>query len=415
MGKTFLVREFGRNYFQNYIELNLEDLKIRKLFESPLSLEDFLETVRIGKNLDPSAPNTLLFLDEIQEVPWILELLRFFYEQRPEIAVIASGSLLEIKLQKKQISTPVGRIKNLFLYPICFHEFLTALDEKPLLDAIKSVTPANPLPTGLHQTALRLFQDYLLVGGMPEALASFIEKGRSPTVSEILSDLLLTYQEDVLKYAEKQEIEALQHVIEQAPRFAGVRYNYAKFAGSKFNTTRMQNAFKVLEQALVLHQLEATDQTQPPIFGQKKRQRKLIFADVGLVSHSLGLNINSPGFQHLNSAYRGQIYEQVVGQELIATNNNHRKNLFYWAKQSSVGAAEVDFFTDFYGLLTAIEVKSGKPGKLKSLKSIAESNPEIMLVRIDNEQPSHDKLGNSNLLSLPIYLVQKLPELVKSL
>ena len=360
--------------------------------------------------MDLQRPNTLLFLDEIQEVPWLLELLRFFYEETPDLAVIASGSLLEVKLELKKISIPVGRVQNYYLYPLNFFEFLSANGEDRLLEELHTVTWKNPLPLPLHEQAIEQFNLYLLLGGMPEVVNAFCSTGDAEQIREIKKDLMLTYEEDVLKYSSAAEVEYISHVIEQAPKYAGARFNYSKFAGSKYNSRHMQLAFRVLEQAMILHQLEATDQLNLPIVGQKKRQKKLLYLDVGLTSHSFGLRLRIPKQDTLNSMFKGNIVEQAVGQQLIGYNFREKQKLHYWAKQSNVGAAEVDFIFQHKERLIAIEVKSGSSGKLKSLISLGESKANAILCRLYSGELVVEKRGKLSIHSIPFYLLPRVKD-----
>lgn len=411
VGKTCLVREFAKTHFKNFIEINLEDRKYFNIFKEPLSLDEFIRTVRVQLGHDLKQPNTLLFLDEIQQIPWLLELLRFFYEEMPDLAVIATGSLLEVRIRQKRVSIPVGRVQNLYVFPLNFFEFLSAIKEDALLEEIAEISWNRPLPSPLHRHALSLYHKYIIVGGMPEIVREYSQENDLSQVNELKENLLLTYQEDVLKYAEKNEIDYISHVIINAPKHAGTHYSYNKFAASKYGSTHMKRAFDLLEQAMILNQAEATNLSELPIIGQKKRQRKLIFLDIGLVSHSFRIHSTSPEFENLSSLYRGQIAEQAVGQQLASYTHKEKPQLYYWAKQSTQGTAEVDFILEDKGRLVALEVKSGKTGKLKSLLALANSNPKTVLCRIYSGELKKEQAPSGAVIhSIPFYLLPRIKD-----
>lgn len=415
VGKTFIVREFGKERFKNYVELNLEDTRISRSLKEELDLDSFLELVRVNFKTDLKQENTLLFIDEIQEVPWILNLFRFFYERMPSLALIASGSLLEIKIKQNKLSVPVGRIENRYIYPLSFFEHLDALSEFETLEFLNNVTWKTVIPSAIHERIINLFHRYCIIGGMPEVTQRFIEGGDEAILSGVKSDLFTTYIEDVPKYAKQGKEEHIIHIIENAPLFAGVRFSYDKFAGSKYRTDQMKEGFDALSSAMLLHQAEVTDKAEIPIIGQIKRQRKLIYLDVGLVAHKFGLTLSSPKFSELASLFRGQIAEQVVAQHLISANTREKEKLFYWAKQSTAGAAEVDFIFTRGSKLVALEVKSGVEGKLKSLLSLSTESKSAILVRLYSGPFARDSRDGKTIHSVPFYLLDRLKELLREI
>jgi uncharacterized protein len=412
VGKTSIVREVGKLAFDQFFELNFEDRAVARSFQSPLSIDEFLAVLKVNYGFQPNRPNTLIFFDEIQEVPWVIELLRFFYDLYPEVAVIASGSLLEIKLSKNKISMPVGRIQNLFMYPMDFFEYLEAKGESSLLDFLKGFSIKESIPESIHIKAINLFNEYVIVGGMPEVVREMVNDADDKKLTIIKSSLLETYLQDVSKYTTSRSEPYLAHVLDNAPAFAGQRFNYAKFAQSKYRSDSMRNAFSVLANALILFEVNPTEHARIPFIAQSKRQRKIIFMDVGLVSQKFGLGRSSPIFNELNEIFRGQIGEQVVGQQLISLNTTSRPKLFYWSKQSTEGEAEVDFLLADTTKVIAIEVKSGKLGRLRSLLSLATSYPDATLCRICSSPPSVEQFSGKTVITVPFYLINRLMELV---
>lgn len=413
VGKTSLVRELGRKQFAYYFELNLEDRNLSRNFRTPMSLDHFIEVLRLNLNIDVKKPNSLLFIDEIQEIPWILELFRFFYENHPEIAVIGSGSLLEVKLKQLKISIPVGRIENKYLFPLSFYEFLKAVKENELIEYLNNVSSSSIIPEPIHQKAISLYHKYSILGGMPEVVNEYVKSKSNTNIAKIKNDLLITYLDDASKYASSTQEIFIQHVLENAPNFAGCRFSYAKFANSNYGSSNIKNAFEVLSKAMLIHLVDPTDKAEIPLISQSKRQKKLVYLDVGLVSKKFGLGLDSPEFTELCEIYRGQIAEQIVGQQLIADlSDNFQDKFFYWSKLSTAGEAEVDYLIQYKSRIIAIEVKSGVSGKLKSLKSLIDSYPNVVPTRIYSGPLRVDSFHSSKLVSIPFYLVDRLFELV---
>ena len=408
VGKTTIARRLGAARFQNLVELNLDDRDISRLFREELGADEFIDVLRVKRGMDITLPGSLLFIDEIQEAPWMLNLLRFLYEKHPGIAVLASGSLLEVKLKEKKFSVPVGRLENRFVHPLDFFEFLEAIGETAMLQALRELRPEKALAQPLHDDAMALFHKYVLVGGMPEIVRAYAEKAAAGKISALKSNLLTNYHDDMSKYASRGQVRYLEHVLENAPLFAGTRYSYEKFASSKFSYREMKAAFSLLSQVMLLSEAGCTDKTRLPIVEQAKRQKKLTFLDVGLVSQAFGLGLESPPFSELSELYRGQIAEQVVAQHLVARDSIVKAPLNFWARQSTDGAAEVDFIMEHQGRMVAVEVKSGAAGRLFSLRNFGLANREALLVRVYSGHPRQDSLETVRVHSIPFYLLPRL-------
>src|SRR3990167_5129786 len=206
VGKTWLVRALAKETGKQLIELNLENQRALAIhFESndPKTIILNLESV-FKKTIIPD--QTLLFLDEIQATPELFAKLRWFYELMPELAVIAAGSLLEFVLENHAFSMPVGRIQYFFVEPLGFEEFLLAKNENHLLSAIKKVTVENPFNTAIHDKANQLFKEFMMVGGMPEAVSTWVETHSLELLSSVHHNLINTYHDVFSIYSGKLNI-----------------------------------------------------------------------------------------------------------------------------------------------------------------------------------------------------------------
>jgi predicted AAA+ superfamily ATPase len=412
VGKTYAAMIFAKRNFENFVHINLEKAEHFELFRQTNTLAEFekIADIVLKKKIIPG--KTLVFIDEIQNTPNLIALLRFFYEERPDLHVIAAGSLLEVKIKNEGLSMPVGRVEYAYVYPLTFFEFLGAMGENSLLDFLKKITPREIIPEAIHQRALELFNDYALVGGMPEIVALRAKKSSQEEINSVYSSLLTAYSEDVYKYSSAAQVKYLRHVMEQAPYFAGERITYEKFGGSGFKSREMSEAFEVLEKTMIVKQIKATKSLGMPLVGQKKSAKKLIYLDSGFVNFKNNIQAEYIKINDLNDLYRGKIAEQIVGQNIIASGQHGERSLFYWAKEKPNSSAEVDFCLACEGKIIGIEVKSGHSGKLRSLLSFAESVEGAKLTRVYGGQMKEDIIAGSGqkhqLLSLPFYLVNRI-------
>ncbi len=414
VGKTSAVLMFARKYFKNVVYLNLEKSEDSNLFREELSLEDFEKIIQIKFHQRIIPGETLIFIDEIQNSPSLIKLLRFFYEERPSLHIIGAGSLLQAKIEREGLSLPVGRVEYAYLYPLDFFEYLEAKKETELLNFLRDVSAGEHIPQGIHEVALKLFYEYAMVGGMPEIVKVFLEKKNLEELKNIYSSLFTGYAEDVYKYSSLANAKYLTYVIEKGPLFAGTNITYEKFGGSNFRSREMGAAFDILEKVMLLYQVQATKSRELPLISQRKRPKKLLFLDVGLVNYQMGIQENFLNLGDLNDFYRGRIAEQIVGQNILAQFIDSSPRLFYWAKERPKGCAEVDFCLNKRGSILGIEAKSGRSKKLKSLFSFGSSVKDNHLVRVYSGELRRERVKINDksftLISLPFYLVPRILE-----
>jgi hypothetical protein len=220
-GKTWLVQQFGASFPAGVATLNLErdpDLASTFRGNEPRAALGLLEA-RLRRSIPPG--QTLPFLDEIQAAPELLGKLRWFAEELPALHVVATGSLLDLALTDPAVSTPVGRVTFGHLEPMTFTEFLLALGEERLIDALRACTPDRPIDPSLHAPLSELSRTYALVGGMPAAVASWVRERSFAATSEIHRDLLQTMRDDFAKYRAGVDPARLRHVFATLPRFVG--------------------------------------------------------------------------------------------------------------------------------------------------------------------------------------------------
>jgi len=409
VGKTSVVRKFGRENFSQVIEINLEKKDQFQVFDKASSVDDFLK--RISLFFDKSViPNTsLLFIDEIQESKNTMELLRFFSEEKPQLHIITAGSLLEAKIDKNWL-VPVGRVDYKYLYPMTFFEYLLAKKKTALLDYLKKIKLGDQFQ--FDDLAGELFKDYTVIGGMPEVISSYINNGSYDEVKTILGRLQTAYIDDIRKYSKSnRDNKYLEQVVENGAKMAGSLFKYENFGGSSYRSREMGEAVHTVEKVMLLKQVMAINSTSLPIVPKGNRPKKMIWLDVGLANF-----VNNAYKEIISGEYRGKIMEQIVGQSLIAGGVDKQIDLYYWAKDRDEGSAEVDFCVQHDSRLVGMEIKSGNISKMKSLFSMGNADKNIILVRISWDSLKVETYKFSGLtyrvLSLPFYLIDRWSELV---
>jgi len=372
VGKTYSIIEFGQQNFSQVHLFNFErNPELKTIFELNLdSVRIFSELeLVIGKKI--STDHDLLFFDEIQECPKAIMALRYFYEQLPELHLIAAGSLLEFAL--KDISFPVGRVQLLNMYPLTFEEYLMAMD-KELLASVLSQLPGDFSPTVIDSINREL-QNYFIVGGMPECVAAFVKTRSYLEVTKIQSDLIAAFRQDFSKYAGHSDKRCLNAVLNSVAQSIGEQIKYTRLA-DEFSQPTVKKAFELLEMARLIIRVKSTSPNGIPLGADASDKRfKTLFMDIGLLA-----NIN--GFQNeaflqknrFTGAWNGKMAEQFVGQEFRAKYN---ENVYFWARDKRGSSAEVDFLIESKNEIVPVEVKSGASGKIKSLHILLEQYPEI--------------------------------------
>jgi predicted AAA+ superfamily ATPase len=395
------------------VELNFE---ANPQYASLFSSNDPLEILRaLGAALNaPIQPNDcLLFLDEIQAVPQILAKLRWFFEGLPTLPIIAAGSLLEFALTEAEFSMPVGRVSFMYLEPLSFEEFLSALGKEELLAYLMDYELNKPMPKALHEQALALFKDYVLVGGMPAAVASWVQESSLPQIGAVHSDLLATYRADFAKYRGRVPLARLEEVFVAVPRLLGQKFIFSH-VNAEVHTGVLKQALTLLTQAGICHTVYSTAANGIPLAAEKNEKFfKVIYMDIGLTSSALGLGYETlRDSRDLTLVNRGAIAEQVVGQLLRTLRPPYAKpELFYWHRSEKGSQAEVDYIAEHAGKVLPIEVKAGTAGRLKSLVLFMKEKNLSSAVKISSAPPmvANDPF---TLFSVPFYLCGQLARLV---
>lgn len=413
VGKTTIVRQFAQQ-FDNFLPLNLEKHADIQLMESTDNVRHLLPMMFLHCGVSEKKGRTLVFLDEIQNSPKTVALLRYFYEELPEIYVIAAGSLLETMLGR-HISIPVGRVDYLALRPCSFTEFLGAIGEERYVNHILEAT----LPDAFHEQVNTLFNTYALVGGMPEIVARYAEDKNIIDLSATYRSLLNSYKNDVEKYAEgATRINVVRHIITQGWNYAGQTITLGGFAGSQYKAREIGEALRILEKAMLCELVYPTTSTLPPGIQELRRSPKLVWLDMGLVNYNARIQKEYLLSKDLKDVWRGMAAEQMVAQALLALDNDVDARRRFWVREKKGSSAEVDFVYEYDGMLIPVEVKSGHNAHLKSLHIYMDEAPHDIALRIWSNPFSVNEVctgkGKSfKLINTPYYYIEALPRILE--
>ena len=404
VGKTTVVNELGSR-FDNYLYFNLENNESRRLFEMDIPLDDLVMMLYASLGKSQRDGTTLIFIDEIQNSPKTIALLRYFYEQRPDLYVIAAGSLLE-NLVDVKVSFPVGRVQYLALRPCSFREFTGAVGKANLLSVLSQ---RAELTVPFHDRLMHLFNIYTIVGGMPEAVQRYAETGDIIAVEDVYETLVQAYKDDSEKYVRGNKLtDVVRFVLSYGWAFSGETVTLGNFANSGYKSREVGEAFRLLEKAMLMELVYPVSSTKFPPIPETRRMPKLIWFDTGLVNYQAGVRKEIIGSTLMVDSWRGHIAEQITAQELLSMEDRVGQSRFFWARPNN--GAEIDFVFAHESTLYPIEVKSGTNSHLRSLQSFMDNSETDTAIRVWSNPYSVDKVKTPNgkefrLINLPFYLV----------
>ncbi len=370
-GKTWSVEAFGEKFFKNMLKIDLEKRNdLHTIFQDDLSSNTILSRLEISSRQKIRPGETLLFLDEIQACPRALMALRYLYEEKPELHVIAAGSLLDFALG--EIPFPVGRLQFLNMYPMTFAEFLLAGGHEHLCRILQE--PPTEIDEFIHKFMITQLKYYFFTGGMPEAVQAYLDTGSMLETFDVQSELLASYRQDFAKYALRADKLCLDQVLSGCATRVGEQIMYSRLTSSYSNPT-IRKAFELLCMANVLYKIPSVKQPAIPLGSMaNNRKFKASLIDIGLMQRLNHLPVDVEiKHEDLLAIYRGKLAEQFVAQELIAAQDG---GLYYWARNAPGSTAEVDYLFECRGQIYPIEVKSGRGGTLRSMHAMLQHYPE---------------------------------------
>lgn len=375
VGKSTAVRHFGKS-FDNYLEVNFEkNPDVCAFFEQGHDVNVILSKLAAYYNVSIEPEKTLLFFDEIQSCMQAIESLRFFWEDMPELHVIGAGSLLEFTLQ--DIPTfAVGRIRSLYMYPMSFDEFLNATGNASLISMKKNADSDKPLDEVFHNKLVQLFRDYIMIGGMPEAVAEWVDTNDYLKVSLIHDDIVTGYEHDFSKYKKRIKPDLLRLTLNSVVHQTGQKFVYSRVS-EEYNSSQIKEALRLLTLAGLITPVIHTAANGLPLDSeQNNRYVKYLYLDPGLLLRILGIETgNQENIRKklllastAELVNKGSITEMFAGCELIKYHaESHNRRLHYWVRTEKNSTAEVDYIIVKDGIITPVEVKAGTKGGMKSM------------------------------------------------
>lgn len=410
IGKTYIIREFCKNEFKNFYELNLfQDEEVINIYDEPCNAEVKYKSLLSYAGISEVSEDTVLFIDEIQESGELISNLKFICEEHPELRVICAGSLLGVSFKKARKSFPVGKVDIIDMYPLDFEEFLMAFNEKFLINEIKKSYENNKaIMEPLHNKALYYYNLYLYSGGMPEVVQNLVDNQGvvSPNEDKRLDAILRSYFEDMNKYIDnKQDAVKIQRIYNTIPNQLGNTSH--KFQYSLINESARKTNYEValdwlLSSHIVLKTINNKFPSVPLIAHAQQDTFKLFLSDVGLLRKLSNITYKNIVSSEINE-FKGILAENYVANELSAMGI---KPLYYYRNERST--VEIDFLLQTKDGIIPLEVKAGENPQSKSLKTYIENFEPKYAIRISSKN-----FGLVNgIKSIPLYAVFCLKDLL---
>jgi hypothetical protein len=423
VGKTWLVRDLAKRQKLKLVELNFERLpSLADLFSENNPVE-IMRNIEAELAITIKPDSSLLFLDEIQAAPQLFSKLRWFKEEIPNLPVIAAGSLLDFALNKYRYSMPVGRITYFYLDQMSFFEFVIETGNEALYKKMSSFSLETRMPESLHKKCLNLYHDYCLVGGMPEVVQEWVNSINLKSCIKIQQDLLATYRDDFHKYGGETDAGMLNKILLSVAKQLGNKFMYSRVNPAK-KQVGIKKALSMLCQAKVCTKVLHTTGNGLPLGAESNEKFfKALMLDIGLISVQLGLSsIKHSEAKNIIFSNKGGLAEQFVGQQLHTCQTPlESPQLFYWQRTGG-RLGEIDYVTQHGNRVVPVEVKSGSAGSMKSLHQFMAEKRLNFAVRFNINQPSLENIRvkttlakpvSYRLLSLPVYLTERLDELIE--
>jgi len=395
VGKTWLMKELGAQYFKNMAYVNFDNNeRMKTLFEGDYDIDRLIEGLQLETNEKINPQATLIVFDEVQEIPKALSSLKYFYENAPEYAIIAGGSLLGVALHKGT-SFPVGKVDFCNLYPLCFREFLEGIGEENLVELLRKKD--WKLIAAFKTKLIDLLRKYYYIGGMPEAVAEYAESRDYAEVRRIHEQILFTYEQDFSKHAPVNVVPRIRSIWNSVP--AQLSRENKKFSpgivqkGSRLNDYEL--ALQWLLDCGLLYKVKQVSKPSVPLVSYETNFFKIFIHDIGLLGAKSELDVKTllEG-NRIFEEFKGALTEQYVLQEMVS----NEITPFYW---SSSGTAEVDFVFKYGPDVFPLGVKAEENLQSKSLKVYYEKyKPPVALRTSMKDYREEGWLSN-----IPLYAI----------
>ena len=400
-GKTYVIKDFCKNEFENVCVINLlERDDIIELFSRSINSEEKYNILKTMLNYDIEDENTVLFIDEIQESEDLISQLKFFCENHNNVNIICAGSLLGVKLKRLKKSFPVGKVWMIDMFPMDFEEFLVANNREKFVDLLKDCFNNNKfLGSPLHEELLRYYRIYLLTGGMPEAIQNIVDANLDYVKydTKILKNILASYYKDMRKHVKNEavalKIERVYRTLPSQLMNASKKFQLSIIDVDARNR-EYETAIDWLMGSNMIIKCECVSLPEIPLKGFVDNETfKFYLSDVGILCTILGLSVRDIVTDNI-SLYKGIIAENFVANQLLCNGFD----LFYW---KNTATAEVDFLLYTADGVIPVEVKAGENTQSKSLKVYMEKYDAKYAIRISTKDFGYDP--KTKIKSVPLY------------
>ena len=393
VGKSSSVRNLAEK-FDYFLEVNFEkNRKVHSLFDKDLDVKEICENLSVIFKTPVIPDRTLVFFDEIQSCPNAISSLRFFYEDYPELHLVAAGSLLEFTLEELP-SFGVGRIRSIFMYPLSYREFLAACGENGLWNKVCESSPEKPLYEPFHEKCLEYLKKFLILGGMPAVIADYVKNGQLLNSQKLLDDLIISLKSDFSKYKKRVPDLRISTAFDAAVNQSGGKFNYAKV--DQLNYRQIKESLELLQNAGLLIPVIHSSANALPLGSEVNfKKRKFLLLDTGVFQRLLALELSDILLNDdISLINKGAIAEQFAGLELIKSSSFYvQDNLYFWSREKPQSNAEIDYVIHKNGKIIPIEVKSGTTGKMQSMYIFLNEKKSEYGIRISLENFStYDKI-----------------------
>ena len=402
-GKTYLLKEFGSKYFEDFCYINFESAgKYSAIFEYDFDVKRILRELELAENVKITAGKTLLIFNEIQECPKAITSLKYFCENLQELHLVCAGSLLGVALKKENISFPVGKVNRMQLYPMSFKEYLQAVGEGKYIELFNDWNINREIPELYTVPLERHLKNYYIVGGMPEAVKEFAESGDYAEVAKIQDEILSDYSDDFSKHAPISEIEKIRMIWDSIPKQLAKENNKFVFSHVKEGKRahELEAALQWLKNSGLVHLVELVQNAELPLSSNADSTYfKVYMADSGLLCRRLGLSYKNILEENTAlSTFKGAITENYVLQELIVQN----KVPYFWR---SGNTAELDFLFEEDGNVIPVEVKAATNTQAKSFKQFCKKYQNKTGFKLSLKNIAENDCEGTNAVNLPLYLL----------
>lgn len=396
-GKTYIITEFCKNEFEDYIYINLDLMEnIRNVFENTINPEEIIKSIEIILGKDINIEKTILFIDEIQVSERAISSLKYFCESKIQYKVIVAGNLLGVKINRFKSSFPVGKVWIEYLYPMDFEEFLLAIGENKLIESIKEkYNQMTSMPESIHTKALKLYNEYLCIGGMPASILQYLncDKDINKYSDDILNMIMMSYLADMSKYTENIEAIRNNKIYNSIPAQLGKENKKFKYSlvEKSARAREYDSAMEWLISSNMLLKCSGIQVPKSPLKAYIENNFKVYLSDIGLLRVLSKISINEI-ITDKNMLYKGAFIENYVAENLYSK----YRELYYWSIDNMY---EVDFLLNIDGDIIPIEVKASDNTTSKSLNYYINRYKPKYSIRLSTKN-----FGESNgIKSIPLY------------